>query len=207
MGTIWNIRGTNGSGKSHLARAFLPVNLYENSYHLHQYPSPTKKDPDRRVAAKGYVHDHVGVVGPYETACGGLDALPSFEIQRNACLAFINDFQGMVPNVIAEGILASTVYGSWGEFANYVRLRGHRFAFVYLHTPLEVCIERIKFRQAESGKVREIKWDQVKAKHAAILGTREKALKDGQYVVDLPPGLEEAALRDAMSGGGLTRVG
>jgi hypothetical protein len=212
MGTVYNIRGTNGSGKSTLARAFLPdlkgnaVPCDGGPVDLNWYDAPTKKDPDRRLRVEGHVKATlgqkliVGTVGPYRTACGGLDAVPSFSVQQDAIRDML--MRLLVPNVIAEGVLASTVYGSWAVFADYLERSGDRLAWVYLTTPLEVCLERIQARQRAAGKEREIKTDLVADKVKAINATRTKALAAGRLVYDLPFGAEVEALTAIMDGKG-----
>lgn len=217
MSIVFNIRGCNGSGKTTLARAFLPPDLLGGSIlggpvELCPYPSPTKKDPGRVLRVTGYVRTdadlgNIGVVGPYTTPTGGLDNLPSFKVQQDA-ISYMIRWCG-VRNVIAEGVLASTVYGSWAEYdkalgaGHDVQLSGavHQFAYCYLSTPLDVCLERIKARQEASGKVRDIKTELVADKHKAIAATRRRALGDGRLVYDIPYEEARTALRDIMYGG------
>lgn len=195
MTTVWNIRGTNGSGKSTLARAFLPDNLAGSAdggpVDLCWYDAPTKRDPSRRLRAEGYLRHRagdplgvVGVIGPYRTACGGLDAMPSFAVQMDAASYMLAELPAQ--HVIMEGVLASTVYGSWGAFADKLAQHHHRFAFVYLQVDLEACLWRIQERQRKAGQVKDIKFDLVADKIKAIRATREKALSREHLVYDLP---------------------
>lgn len=210
MITIYNIRGTNGSGKSTLARSFIrgdaaaePNRYVEGSpivVDLCWYDAPTKKDPARRLAVEGYCSPElrpgldVLVVGSYRTACGGLDAVPNFETTFRALDGAVNihrDYARSAEHqaIVAEGVLASTVWGSWGEYAQpSLDADGCdvRFAFCYLNTPLEVCLERIRKRQEAAGKVRDIKVELVRDKIKAINATRDKALAAGHLVYDLP---------------------
>jgi predicted ABC-type ATPase len=216
VGTVWNIRGTNGSGKSTLARAFLPPNPRGDAeggpVDLAWYAAPTKRDPVRRKRSEGTVRKFdgiglVGLIGRYDTACGGMDALPSFDVQQRSIAEMLSSPTLHADHVLAEGILASTVYGSWADFARACRENEHRFAFVYMHTPLDVCLRRIKARQAAAGREREIKEDLVRDKFAAIMRTRDKAVADGQLVYDLPHdptegGREAQALAMMMKGEG-----
>lgn len=205
MAVVYNIRGTNGSGKTTLARRFLPAPRSQGMVALTSYAAPTKKEPDRRLCVPGYLRatrrGTIGVVGSYETACGGLDTVPTFMLQQQA----ISDMIDLGADaVIAEGVLASTVYGSWAEFADIFRhahsVSGHQFAFVYMTTSIELCLQRIKFRQEKAGKVREIKEDLVRDKARAIAATRLKALAWGHIVYDLPEVDPEVALSDIMVG-------
>ena len=212
MSTVYNIRGTNGSGKTTLARAFLPPNLQGDErgrpIHMSWYDSPTKKDPSRQKRVEGYVRADrplgtVGVVGPYNTPTGGLDAVPSFAIQQAAISWMINHVKA--DHVICEGVLASTVYGSWAAFDRALEAAGHRFAYVYLGTPVDVCLERIAARQRAAGRERPIKEELVRDKVRAVAATRTRAIADGRRVYDLPFGQEKgevAALRDIMEGNG-----
>jgi hypothetical protein len=218
VGIVINIRGTNGAGKTTLAKAFLPPNLRGDSHggpvDLNWYSSPTKRDPLRQLRVEGYVrHDEdeptIAVVGPYRTATGGLDNVPSFAVQQAAILYALGEGSNTysqvfreVDAVIAEGVLASTVYGSWGEFAATVKDLGHQFAFCYLQTPLDICFDRIRQRQEASGKVKEIKRDLVADKFKAIAATRAKALAAGKLVYDLPFGGEVDVVWKIITGRG-----
>lgn len=210
MGTVYNIRGTNGSGKSTLARAFITDTRWTSPVDLSAYLAPTKKDPNRQLRVEGTITERmsigpmVGVVGSYRTACGGLDGVPSFGVQQEAILYMLKmpSVNLPVPHVIAEGVLAATVFGSWADFDLALEVKGHRFAWCYLDTPLEVCLERIKRRQLIAGREREIKQDLVADKVRAIAATRAKALAAGRLVYDLPWETAEAALRRIMSGEG-----
>ena len=80
---IINIRGTNGSGKTTLARQLIgpdaqPIDLV-------QYDSPTKRDPERKQWVEGYGQPGGFLaVGSYKQGCGGMDTIPSFELQQVA---------------------------------------------------------------------------------------------------------------------------
>lgn len=204
--TIYNIRGPNGSGKSTLARSLIngdpaaPPNRPEvespTMVDLHWYHSPTKRDPKRRKPVEGYVCRYPGleaiVVGSYRTACGGLDTTPNFATAFSSIEAAVNILHDLSPPsshraVVCEGVISSTVWGSWGEFAdNYKDTNHAQFAFVYLLPPLEVCLERIRERQRAAGGERPIKEDLVADKLKAVAATREKALAAGHVVYDLP---------------------
>lgn len=204
MTRIYSIRGTNGSGKTTLVRAFVPTLTGDHRggpVDLNGYAAPTKKEPDRQKRVEGYGFDYpdlgrVGIIGSYKNPCGGLDTINSFDIQQAAIRWFITHFQPR--HVLAEGILASTVFGSWGKFAQACADRGHDYLWCYLDTPLEVCLERIKKRQIAMGRERDIKEELVADKIKAIKATRERALKEGLPVYDLPYERAEQALRDIM---------
>ncbi|UQS95120.1 nucleoside triphosphate hydrolase [Pseudanabaena phage Pam3] len=178
---IINIRGTNGSGKTTLARDL--IGERPNPIDLLHYPSPTKRDPERMAWVEGWGGrtDFIAV-GSYKQGCGGLDTVPSFDLQQRA-IRVAHDWKrengtalmaGTRPRfVIAEGVLASTVFGSWGNF--FAGFNKDEVLIAYLDTPLEVCLERITARQiAAKGEAREIKTDQVADKIRAINATRKR---------------------------------
>lgn len=204
--TIYNIRGPNGSGKSTLARSMIVGDLsvvpnrpaFDGSptmVDLTWYPSPTKKDPARARSVEGYVSKQDNfeaiVVGSYRTACGGLDATPNFATGFNALTSAVNFLNQNSDStnraVIAEGVISSTVWGSWGQYANEIRNTNQAaFAFCYLIPPLEVCLERIRERQRAAGGERPIKEELVADKIKAVSATRLRALEAGHLVYDLP---------------------
>jgi predicted ABC-type ATPase len=210
---VYSVRGTNGSGKSTLARAFIggdpaaPPNRpgdenSPNMVDLARYSSPTKADPGRFKAVEGYVSTQEDataiVVGSYRTACGGLDAVPSFDLSFQA-IRRAADILGSVDvehkAVIAEGVISSTVWGSWGDFAaELAGSVGVRMAFCYLDTPLEVCLQRIRERQRAAGKERQIKEELVCNKILAVRATKRRALEAGHLVYDLPYLIADTAL-------------
>lgn len=188
---IINIRGTNGSGKTTLARSFQSSDAHVEEVLRRSVLSPTKKDPNRMVdvvvtAVVSHVSGVVGEVaciGSYAQAQGGLDTVGSFELQQEAVMAAAKRW----PHVVCEGVLASTVFGSWATTFGELARDGHDVLVAYLDTPVEVCLSRIRERQERAGKVREIKEDQVRDKVRAILATRDKFAKQaGVTVVDLP---------------------
>jgi len=206
-GKITALIGANGSGKSTLARAFiagdpkaepnrLGVEGSPTVVDLTWYDAPTKADPGRCKVVEGYASPHflpgcdVLVVGSYRTACGGLDAVPNFETSFAAldgAVRICRDHpRAEHQAIICEGVLSSTVWGSWADYEEGAVNDGVSFAFCYLDTPLEVCLERIRKRQEAAGKVREIKTELVADKVRAIAATREKALAAGALVYDLP---------------------
>lgn len=191
---IINIRGTNGSGKTHLARQLIGEN--PQPIDLLQYNSPTKRDPHRQAFVEGWGQSGPGsylAIGSYKQGCGGMDTIPSFEIQQQAVYNAAHwekngkTITGEPPeHVVCEGVLASTVAGSWLEFFRNLPTNGNQILIAYLDTPLELCLERITARQiAAKGETREIKVDLVRDKIKAINATRAKFDAAGIDTVNL----------------------
>lgn len=179
---IVNIRGANGAGKTTAARYFITPDCYETDL----APYKTKSGKDKAVLGTINPKFDVTVVGSYRTGCGGMDTIPSFDLSYKS----IRLAGAVTQHVVCEGILASTVFGSWAEFAK--EAGGHRemapFAFAYLRVPLAECLRRIYERNGGA----KIKEDLVKSKISAIEATRTKAIRAGFLVYDLPLGEGEA---------------
>jgi energy-coupling factor transporter ATP-binding protein EcfA2 len=180
--TIINIRGTNGSGKTTLARELIGLDPHPEN--LVRYNSPTKKEPGRMKWVEGWGQPGGFLaIGSYKQGCGGMDTIPSFDLQQQAVSAAAwwdrvdsHALSGPAPrHIMCEGVLASTVAGSWLEFFRRFPVCGHGVIIAYLDTPVELCLERITARQiAARGEAREIKVDQVRDKVRAITATRAK---------------------------------
>lgn len=192
---IINIRGTNGSGKSTLVKSFIKPDWPEIP--LQGYLTKAGK----AKVVTGYFSKELCIVGSYKNACGGMDGIPNFETAFGA----IGRAAGCSYNVLCEGILASTVYGSWAKFAaDYCNPPAGRngFAFAYLDTPVELCIERIRQRIAAKGGDPNFNEKLVHDKVKAIAGTRSKAIKDKFAVFDIPHENAEYVLNAILTGYG-----
>lgn len=185
MGTFIQIRGTNGSGKSTLARSLMGV---APPVPVLQYRTP--KGRERVVPAT--LGSRCAILGDYSTMAGGLDKVPNFALQQEAVAAALEKFHV----VVAEGVLASTVYGSWATFAHAMREKGHRTIWAYLQTDIETCLTRIQ--QRNGGKP--VKEDQIRDKVRAILATRRRVhVSDGIETPLLPLGAEVEFMRQLIN--------
>jgi len=202
---IINIRGTNGSGKTTLARSLITPEAQPVDLIWHH--NPTKREPNRKSPIEGWgVPGGFLAVGKYSTGCGGMDTIKTFDLQQEAVTAAcVWEKAGEAPrHVICEGVLASTVAGSWVKFFDLMA-RGPVYAPVktlvaYLDTPLELCLERIRERQRATDRgEREIKVELVRDKIKAIAATRAKMEAAGIATVLLRHDRAEQDLRDTLA--------
>lgn len=139
---IVKLGGGNGSGKSSLARALLgdarrPCIFLAN-----------RSNAGTRVA--GYRCDFEGlkilVIGRYETACGGVDALNG----QDEWLPLVVQYSSntAIDVVFFEGILSGQTFGRCGAFSN---TQAGRWIYAAIDAPVEVCLDRIMKRRAEKG--------------------------------------------------------
>ena len=169
---IINLRGANGSGKTFTAEGLLtePVAIIE----LLQYITPAGRP---RVVPGHLGADKVLLVGKYEKGkCGGCDTIKTQDMIRSAVKAAADMSQGEV--VLFEGVIVSTIFKSYLDFAQQIKRLGHQYCWAYLNTPLEVCLQRIK----ERNKGRPVKEKLVADTVKSISSTRFKAKQVGEWV-------------------------
>ena len=135
---IINIRGTSGSGKTHLVRQIM--DLYHSRV---AYRQEGRKQPI------GYVYEREGggrplaVVGHYETACGGCDTIAKMEdifelVRQSAAQGF---------DVIFEGLLISADVNRHVDLEEWCRANGHELMVVALTTPIDQCLDSVNARR------------------------------------------------------------
>jgi len=160
-----NLRGTNGSGKSSLAKEFIKDGFE------HIYVEGLKRP------AFTYSKDYnTLVLGNYRTACGGCDALIKAQIVRLLKLAWMT-----TANIVFEGVLVSD---SGKPYYYYMKelndtLKPRKWGFAYLELSLETCYSRISKRNG--GK--EIKKDLVADKHRNAARYRDWQREQGDCMV------------------------
>lgn len=140
---IINIRGTHGSGKSTLVKRLIEKYGGQELKHL---------DPKGKEKVTGYavsipfLRKQVRVVGPYTTACGGCDAIQPYELIWGRVEKWAD-----AGHVVFEGALVSSSYGNIGRASEPM---GRSFVFVFMDTPLGVCLDRIRQRREARGDAR-----------------------------------------------------
>jgi hypothetical protein len=138
---IINIRGTSGSGKSTLVRNI--VKLYTGpklAYHEEGRKQPLGYMHHRSLLSTTGGGRPLGIVGHYETDCGGCDTIPKmeriFELVRAAA------DKGM--DVIFEGLLISAdVERTATLAAGYMG----GFHVIALDVPIEECLDSVNARR------------------------------------------------------------
>lgn len=137
---IINIRGTSGSGKSTLVRSLRALYLG---------PTLTYHEPGRKQPL-GYVHHRsaeqepcgppLGIVGHYETDCGGCDTISKME--RIFDLALQAHVRGM--DVVFEGLLISADVNRTAVLHQQV---GGQLFVLALDIPIEECLDSVNARR------------------------------------------------------------
>jgi hypothetical protein len=149
---IINIRGTHGSGKSTIVKQIM------DRYNATAIIAEGSRKPE------GYMMESCAgqlfVVGPYETACGGCDAIQPYSLIWPRVVDYAQ--RG---HVLFEGALVSSSYGNIGRDSE---VYGTQFVFAFLDTPLEVCLDRIRKRREAKGNMKPLDPKNTKYKYDNI---------------------------------------
>lgn len=143
MNHILNIRGTNGSGKTSLARALMrKLKHYKdfktsNGVFCHVYLTPYA--------------EYVTFIGQYSggAASGGVDRVKNVRDVIQA-VREVSEYG----HVIMEGLLISGLQTLTREVAD-AAADFAEFHVITLNTPLDVCIKQTLSRRAEAGNTKE----------------------------------------------------
>jgi len=162
--TIVSIRGTHGSGKSTIVTKIMAK--YKAT------PLGAGKRPDGYAMALP-TGEHLFVVGPYHTACGGCDAVQPY----SDILPRIEEY-AKTGHVLFEGALVSSSYGTIGAALN--GCPGATFAF--LDTPLDECLRRIAARRAAKGNFEPLNPKNTAVKHENVYRTKDQMRRLGSAV-------------------------
>lgn len=172
-----NLRGTNGSGKTFVARALLAA-IEGKALEL------TERGKVRSYM--GHMLDSYGILktvvvyGSYEANCGGCDTIPSVNIVADMIHRDMKDPR--IDLVFYEGLMISHMIGTVGAAA---KCYNDNHTMVFLDTPLEVCIERVNNRRKNQGNTKEFDPRNIVADHPRVIAARRNALAQGFKVVDV----------------------
>lgn len=178
---ILDIRGTHGSGKSWIVHQLVSM---KETVTITKTSSTTIS---RTNPIQGYYIPKFdcAVLGKYVSVCGGCDQIGN----ANEIVSRVIEFADLYANVVLEGILVSHTFQRYSNLANRMESSEYnqKYHFLFLDTPLEVCIERVKARRLEQGNTKELDPKNViKDWYGIRERVRSKCLATGHRVVDLP---------------------
>jgi hypothetical protein len=178
------IRGTSGSGKSHIAYALIDkLGPHDETF--------TLGPPDGRQKLGGYLWRwkapgselRAAVIGRYETACGGCDAF-SWPGAADQLAAKAIQLETRGCDVLLEGLIVS----AWAT-DRLARL-GPGLKTIHLSTPLDVCLDAVNARRRARAEAKSIEFAPVNPenttkKHAGLLACTARQRAAGMTVEEL----------------------
>jgi hypothetical protein len=185
---IVNVRGTHGSGKSHLVYSIL------RRYGSEELPAEDHpKKPDGHLVRVPWLGRGLVVIGHYHTACGGCDGVQPFSLIFPRVERYAKSH-----HVLFEGALVST--SGYGRVTRMVELFGDRFVVAFLDTPLGVCLERIAARRRVRGDDRPVNPANTESKYLSLRRSVDRVRALGARVVLLDHRNAEAQLLGVFHG-------
>lgn len=179
----YQLRGTNGSGKTHVARYLLEESKAKPILHL-----------GKKVRAyQGRLDGNpLFILGSYETACGGCDTISSVqEVADLLRLLMTNNddadcFEVSKEHgiVFFEGLMISHMLGTVGAMQE--KLGKDKNVLAFLDTPLDKCIEHVTTRRMKRGDHRPFDPKNVIKDHPRVHQSKDNARKQGFMTVDIP---------------------
>lgn len=173
---IISLRGTNGSGKSSIVTQLREqAAAWQVSYGL---LGPSKPEAYRLNFPK--LKRLLYVLGPYNTACGGCDAIQPYDL----ILELIPKYEKL-GHVLFEGVLVSSSYGRVGRLMEEYGYE--RAVMAFLDTSLEQCIENVEKRRTQRGDYRPFNPHNLTTKYHSVVKSKSKMLAEKKVrVIDLP---------------------
>jgi thymidylate kinase len=186
---IINIRGTSGSGKSTVV--FNLMRHYKELGELYvviQGPDGFEQVSDlSHEGAAGQIGYQIGkwnsnlhpykvplrIVGKYLTPCGGCDGIKT----QDEVTSRVRRWHQQDYHVLFEGLLISTIVGRWADLAESLSLERERMMFVFLNTPEEMCVERVKSRRLAKGNNKTLDETNTRDKWRLMARVRDKLLE------------------------------
>lgn len=176
---IFNLRGTNGSGKSTVAHALLTKTKAEP---LEFWPNARKPKP--KAYGGLWKQMPIAILGSYETVCGGMDTITDINDARDLIIKYGTDEN--YPIVFYEGLFISHCLGTVARGIEEAGLKD-RLVMAYLDTPLAVSLERVHKRRAERGNTKPFKEQNVVDDFQRVNEWNyAKAKREGWDVIDVP---------------------
>lgn len=175
---IFNLRGTNGTGKSTVAHSIIskskavPLELW-----------PRTRRPKPKAYGGTWKGVPIAILGSYETVCGGMDTITDINDARDLIIRYASDDN--FPIVFYEGLFISHCMGTVAKALDEEGFKD-RLIMGYLDTPLEECLRRVHARRAERGNTKPFKEQNVIDDFQRVDWNRAKATREGwnTYWVD-----------------------
>lgn len=158
---IINIRGTSGSGKTYVVRALMEK--FGDNLLVHSDGECLERG---KVVAhcSHYLMQPVYFIGDYSGAeCGGCDTIPT----QNLVCSLVRHFS-QFGHVVFEGLLISHLYARYASLGEELADVGEHIVFMYLDTPIELCLARVRERRARKGNTKPFNPANTIGKHESV---------------------------------------
>jgi adenylate kinase family enzyme len=160
MYKILKVHGCSGAGKTTAVRELLTTATAKRK----MLNAAGKLEAYELVVPS--VTDKIHLLGSYANACGGMDTVSS----AATAIDMVNRYAEL-GHVVHEGLLQSTYYGAMGTDSKQY---GDAYIYVFLDTPIDLCLERVVARRAANGSTNKFNPQLTRDKHATIERLRKR---------------------------------
>lgn len=178
MTIVVKLGGTNGSGKTAVARALIGMQL------------------ENEVSSKanyGFIHNlRWSILGSYRNSYRGMDTIND-KIERLELVR--NTIEGVGSDVVFfEGLITGKTYGAFGAMSDEPAQKG-KWIYAFMDTPFDVCVDRVLQRRAlaaqakgrPQGPVQPFNPERtMRPTYKAVHAAAKRALAAGHRVLWLP---------------------
>lgn len=166
---IINIRGTSGSGKTHLVRQVM--DRYDGRYKFYEKGRRQPIGYLYHLADTEPEHHSLAIIGHYETACGGCDTISKME----KIFELVQQSAEAGHDVLFEGLLIAADVNRHVATWEWARERDIPMEVMALTTPLDVCIDSVNARRhARNPDLPPVKTRNTEAKFGGVLKSMER---------------------------------
>ena len=166
MGSVYDLRGTHGSGKSHVVHTILktyehwPIVEYEGQLEWRLEPDMAQLEKQKAATRLGYFLPEIdlGIIGDYSKVCGGCDGIKTADEVVRRIRLFSRNFE----RTLLEGVLVAHTFTRYKDLA----LELGNYHFLFLDTPLPTCISRVRARRWAKGNEKPLDPKNVARDHA-----------------------------------------
>lgn len=169
---VIQIRGTNGSGKSHTV--FGIMKKYGKI--------PLRKGDGTVWAYRILCRPALYVLGRYETDCGGCDTINTMDGIYDG----VHKLAELGGDVLFEGLLCAGLHERSMVLSKDMGEKGKHCIFAFIDTSMEKCIKRVLKRRAKKGNEKVFNQTNLTSKFKQIISSRPVLEKAGLDCRTLP---------------------
>jgi len=167
---VINIRGTSGSGKTTAVRQLLNLCGVQTQCLM-----------DGKVLATSVVLPNgipLFAIGSYASVCGGCDTMHTQDM-----ICSVPRYYSQFGHVVFEGMIFSSTWARYAALNDEFVHMGIEYVWLYLDTPLEMCLENVRRRRAARGVAKkEFNPTNTISKYHGVIKTMDLAMAAGYDV-------------------------